>query len=231
MFVPESRECVVDTEKEIRFQILQKFLKQKLSGQGTEGTNSIGPEGGGAKAPGFFMKQFRAYVSRAQEGILSENPSAEGFDRVPSIAEARERAAAGTLQESLRAEDMRDAVCEAMHTLKECTEKDCIGSHSCGADLKSESVPLPEEDLSKSAAAPRGSIFSRRAILLAILVNIVLGLVLALVMHLDRPEPPKYVYYIELTDRPDSTGQGVEKKVGKESVQEPEAASSQPGEQ
>ena len=185
----------------------------------------------GVSTPVFVMKQFRAYVSRAQEGILSENPSAEGFDRVPSLAEARERAAAGTLQESLRAEDMRDGVREATHTLKECTEETCVRPDSCGADMKDVSVPLPDADLSKSAAAPRGSIFSRRAILLAILVNVILGLVLALVMHLDRPEPPKYVYYIELTDRPDSTGQGVEKKVGKESVQDPEAASSQPGKQ
>ena len=177
------------------------------------------------------MKQFRAYVSRAQEGILSENPSAEGFDRVPYLAEAKERAAAGTLQESLRAEDMRDDIREATHTLKGCAEKDCIGSHPGGADMKSESVPLPEADLSEGAAVPRGALFSRRAILLAILVNVILGLVLALVMHLDKPEPPKYVYYIELTDRPDSTGKGLEEKVGEQPAPESEAAGSETKEQ
>ena len=186
----------------------------------------------GVSTPVFVMKQFRAYVSRAQEGILSENPSAEGFDRVPSLAEARERAAGETLQESLRAEDMR----EATHTRgDDCADKACIRHDSSGADnkddMKDESVPLPEADLGGDAAAPRGSLFSRRAILLAILVNVILGLVLALVMHLDRPEPPKYVYYIELTDRPDSAGAGMEDKAGEESVHDSEAASSQPGEQ
>ncbi|OUO54482.1 hypothetical protein B5F76_03300 [Desulfovibrio sp. An276] len=55
MFVPESRECVVDTEKEIRFQILQNFLKQKLSGQGTEGINRISIKEAAQKRPDFFV--------------------------------------------------------------------------------------------------------------------------------------------------------------------------------
>ena len=190
----------------------------------------------GVSTPVFVMKQFRAYVSRAQEGILSENPSAEGFDRVPSLAEARERAAGETLQESLRAEDMRDDLRETTHTRGEdCPDKTCIRHDSSGADnkddMKDESVPLPGGDLNEGAAVPRGSLFSRRAILLAIVVNIVLGLVLALVMHLDRPKPPKYVYYIELTDRPDSAGAGMEERAGEQPVLESEAASSQPGEQ
>ena len=190
----------------------------------------------GVSTPVFVMKQFRAYVSRAQEGILSENPSAEGFDRVPSLAEARERAAGETLQESLRAEDMRDDLRETTHTRGEdCPEKPCIRHDSSGADnkddMKDESVPLPGGDLNEGAAALKGTLFSRQAILLAIIVNIVLGLVLALVMHLDRPKPPKYVYYIELTDRPDSAGAGMEERAGEQPVLESEAASSQPGEQ
>ena len=190
----------------------------------------------GVSTPVFVMKQFRAYVSRAQEGILSENPSAEGFDRVPSLAEARERAAGETLQESLRAEDMR----EATHTRgDDCADKACSRHDSSGTDnkddmkddMKDESVPLPGGDLNEGAAALKGTLFSRQAILLAIIVNIVLGLVLALVMHLDRPKPPKYVYYIELTDRPDSAGAGMEERAGEQPVLESEAASSQPGEQ
>ena len=38
------------------------------------------------------MKGFRGYVSRAQEGILSPNPSAEEYDRVPGPEAVRERA-------------------------------------------------------------------------------------------------------------------------------------------
>ena len=160
--------------------------------RGEASPNRIGIKEAAQKRPDFFMKQFRAYVSRAQEGILSENPSAEGFDRVPSLAEARERAAGETLQESLRAEDMRDDLRETTHTRGEdCPDKTCIRHDSSGADnkddMKDESVPLPGGDLNEGAAVPRGSLFSRRAILLAIVVNIVLGLVLALVMHLDRP--------------------------------------------
>ena len=172
----------------------------------------------------------RAYSRKIP--LLSENPSAEGFDRVPSLAEARERAAGETLQESLRAEDMR----EATHTRgDDCADKACSRHDSSGTDnkddMKDESVPLPGGDLNEGAAALKGTLFSRQAILLAIIVNIVLGLVLALVMHLDRPKPPKYVYYIELTDRPDSAGAGMEERAGEQPVLESEAASSQPGEQ
>ncbi len=160
------------------------------------------------------MKQFRAYVSRAQEGILAQNPADERHDSVPSLAEVRERAAGQTLQESLRAEEMREDMREngtpagrtRAHDLGkgeggEDASSCAQGKMGC-ADGQGEAIPLPAQDFGEGAAPQKRTRLSLRVLVLAILVNVLLGLVLALVMHLDRPAPPRYVYYIELVDSP-----------------------------
>ena len=161
------------------------------------------------------MKQFRAYVSRAQEGILAQNPADERHDSVPSLADVRERAAGQTLQESLRAEDMRAEDMRENGTPAGRTRAHDLGkgegsedASSCAqgkrgcADGQGETIPLPAQDLGEGAVPQKRTRLSLRVLILAILVNVLLGLVLALVMHLDRPAPPGDVYYIELVDSP-----------------------------
>ena len=172
------------------------------------------------------MKQFRAYVSKAQEGILSENPASGGFDRVPFLSETRERSAGETLQASLRAEEMREENTRENQGTALTGEREISLSGTGREGERTDEPPLPENNLSEGKSSSRGSLFSRRAILLAILVNVALGLLLALVMHLDRPEPPRYVYYIELSDRPKDASKRMES--GLEHQSAPEEASSQP---
>lgn len=174
------------------------------------------------------MKQFRAYVSRAQEGILAQNPADERHDSVPSLAEVRERAAGQTLQESLCAEDMRENGTPAGRTRahdlgkgegSEDASSCAQGKMGC-ADGQGETIPLPAQDLGEGAVPPKRTRLSLRVLILAILVNVLLGLVLALVMHLDRPAPPGYVYYIELVDSPgeDEVGQTGEETASQKSA-------------
>lgn len=152
------------------------------------------------------MKEFRGYVSKAQEGILSGHPAAQDYDTVPSLAETKLRAQKTVLQDSLRAEEMGETQ-EPVGTDFPETQSEADDSESDAQQNGQETESaLTVETISLSAAEKAKSVrrtwFSTRTLILALLVNILLGCLLALVMHLDTLKAPTYVYYIELTDRP-----------------------------
>lgn len=158
------------------------------------------------------MKEFRGYVSRAQEGILSQHPEAQDFDSVPSLAETRQRAHKSTLQDSLRAEEMEEGHAAAVseQTGSSSGPSDSIapadGKEAEASWLQDAADRAPGAEADALAACgtqpARKPRFTARALCLALLVNVLLGCLLALIMVLDAPKAPPTVYYIDLTDRP-----------------------------
>ncbi len=148
------------------------------------------------------MKTFRGYVSKAQEGILSENPESREYDSTPTLGEARDRARVNTLAWSLREEDMG--------------EKGAGPASSAGLDLVQGHEP-PKEDVSGPFAdmpsipaggfegpGPKGGrgLFSTRSLLIALVVNLCLIAAFLFVLKLERGSN-EVVIYIDLADAPE----------------------------
>ncbi len=127
------------------------------------------------------MRGYKGYVSPSRDGILSDTPAASEHDTVPTPYGAS--LSARKLSDPAQADfESRD---DAVHEVLPLEDRSC----AVQADGKGTGF------LSSLSCLCRGRILA-----LALAVNGLLVLFFALIMYLDRPVPPKYVYYIELVD-------------------------------
>ena len=126
------------------------------------------------------MRGYKGYVSPSRDGILSDTPGASGYDTVP---------------------DPHGASLSAIR-LSDSAQTDFVCRDAAHEDL-------PPEDRSCAVQAGRkgtgfwsslSCLCRGRILALALAVNCLLVLFFALIMYLDRPVPPKYVFYIDLVD-------------------------------
>ncbi len=139
------------------------------------------------------MRGYKGYVSPSRDGILSDTPDAYEHDTVPQPYGASPSA------KKLAEPDM---------AYPEDAENQPRGMSGTAAG--------PALALADSAAdgteAPKGTGFfpalrclcRGRILAAALAVNCLLVLFFAFIMYLDRPVPPKYVYYIDLVDGTDA---------------------------
>ena len=138
------------------------------------------------------MRGYKGYVSPSRDGILSDTPGASGYDTVPDPHGAS--LSAIRLSDSAQADlAYRD---DAAHEVED---------RSCAVQAGRKGTGF----LSSLSFLCRGRILA-----LALAVNCLLVLFFALIMYLDRPVPPKYVFYIDLVDgsHADDAGKGQEKQ-------------------
>ncbi len=154
------------------------------------------------------MRAFKGYVSPSREGILSDRPDAAEHDRTtPDCA-----LAGGHVPDRERIDDAERLAAERQ------TAGGRVGERDAGPEPQVDRVTQAMPSLPVSGAeAPRPARrwFSPRVLAAAIVVNAVLIAFLAFIMRLDRPERPREIYYIELTDRPaEAAGEAVPESAG-----------------
>lgn len=133
------------------------------------------------------MRSYKGYVSPSRDGILSDTPAASEHDTVPQPygASLSARKLSDPAQAGLGCRDFErhdDAAHEALP----------LEDRSCAVQAGGKGTGF----LSSLSCLCRGRILA-----MALAVNGLLVLFFALIMYLDRPVPPKYVYYIELVDK------------------------------
>ncbi len=191
------------------------------------------------------MKGFRGYVSRAQEGILSENPSAEEYDRVPGLETVRERASRHVLDRdeldtpahmTVRTDPADSAATGPWADNEEDAESAAPATEHSDSELAgSEQADTRSADVSRHSVAPLHlaaagqeaqktcqwrRFFTPRILLAALCINLLLGGLFAVIMYLDRPAQPVYVYYIDLADRPADAGEPLDQTGPTEEAEE-----------
>lgn len=145
------------------------------------------------------MKTFRGYVSKAQEGILSENPESREYDSTPTLGEARARARVNTLAWSLREEDMGEKgagrALSAGLDLVQGHEPPKDGGSGPFADMPS----IPAGGFEGPGPKRGKGLFSTRSLLIALVVNLCLIAAFLFVLKLERGSN-EVVIYIDLAD-------------------------------
>ncbi len=159
------------------------------------------------------MRGYKGYVSPSRDGILSDTPDAYEHDTVPQPYGASLSA------KKLAEPDM------AYHENAENPAPGMSGTAPCPDLGLADTAGNRTEE---SSSARETGFFSSlrclcrgRILAAALAINCLLVLFFALIMYLDRPVPPKYVFYIDLVDGTDAgaAAKASEEAAAQESVE------------
>lgn len=157
------------------------------------------------------MRGYKGYVSPSRDGILSDTPGASEHDTVPDPHGA-----------SLSAIRLSDSA-QADFVCRDAAVPD-------GMPLEDRSCAVQAGRKGRGFLSALSCLCRGRILALALAVNCVLVLFFALIMYLDRPIPPKYVFYIDLVDgaHADDAGREHEKQDKSEGTAEKSLPQEQP---